>query len=312
MTESQNSPTDDGGQQTLAEEDEERWKRLNEMPYSELSDSEATAKAKLALKRRFDESAWTLVFEFTGPDRRRADAIAVSKTRSNGFKIIVLEIKASRSDWKSEKKDPRKQEHFIGLADEFYVVAARKGIVREKELPKGWGLLELKPNSERLYKEVESDLSEEQAGSPSRRFWAKLLGKLEDGADGFSEDDLIEARSKGYDEGLEEGRRRASFSDDEAERKARKWEDLTDYVRISYLDNEEKLRALGAAYEIVERFDENADHGLIRRLDRLEERVQDRADEAVEKLEALREPLAEMAEDPESPPLVEGGEVSND
>lgn len=293
-------------QATLAEEDEERWKRLTEIAPSELTDAEATSKAKLALKRRFDDSAWTLVFEFSGPDNRRADGIAVSRTRANNYKIVGLEVKASRSDWLSEKKDPTKQEHFIGIVDEFYVVAARKGIVNENELPQGWGLLELKPNSERLYKEVESDLTEDQRGTPSRRFWGKLLAKASGENDGYTETDLQEARSKGYEEGIERGKERAAFSGDEAERKARKWDELTQHISIYTLDNE-KIRAIGAAHDVIKSYDRGQDAFRLEEIERLEEYIEERSNRAIEQIQEMREAIEQVAADPSDPPAVEEG-----
>lgn len=295
---------DGGTQASLAEEDEERWKRLNDISMSELSDSEATAKAKLALKRRFDDSAWTLVFEFRGPNNRRADGIAVSRTKANNYKIVGLEIKASRSDWLSEKKDPTKQEHFIGIVDEFYVVAARKNIVNETELPKGWGLLELKPNSERLYKEVESDLTEDQQGTPSRRFWGKLLGKADGGNGGFTEADLDEARSKGYEEGIERGRERAAFSGDEAERKARKWDELTEHINIHTL-SDEKLEAIGAAHDVIKSYDPAEDAFRLEEIERLEGYIEERAGRAKENIREMREAIEAIGADPSNPPEVD-------
>jgi len=286
--------------------DKDRWKQLNDIEPSELSDAEATAKAKLALKRRFDDSAWTLAFEFSGPDNRRADGIAVSRTRANNYKIVGLEIKASRSDWLSEKKDPTKQEHFIGIVDEFYVVAARKGIVNENEIPRGWGLLELKPNSERLYKEVESDLTEDQQGTPSRRFWGKLLGKVDGETDGYTEAALQEARSKGYEEGIERGKERAAFSGDEAERKARKWDELTQHINIYTLDDE-KIRAIGAAHDVIKSYDRGQDAFRLEEIERLEEHIEERSNRAIEKIKEMRESIEKVAADPSDPPAVNGG-----
>lgn len=302
---------DGGTQAVLTKDDAERWKRLSDIDPTELDDSEATAKAKLALKRRFDDSAWTLVFEFRGPDNRRADGIAVSRTRANNFMIVGLEIKASRSDWLAEKKDPRKQEHVIGVVDEFYVVAARKGIVNEDELPTGWGLLELKPNSERLYKEVESDLTDEQEGTPTRRFWGKLLGKLEGESDGFTEADLQEARSKGYEEGIERGQERAAYSGDQAERKARKWDELTEHLNIHTLDDA-TLRAVGAAYNVIKSYDPGEDGYRIERVQKLEEYIEQRARRAISDVAELREALEAMGDDPGDPPAVDGGDCDGE
>jgi len=286
-------------QVALTEDQQERWKALADVPPGDLSDKEATAKAKLSLRRRYGGSAWTLVFEFSGPNGRRADAFAVSRTKSNNFQIIAFEIKASRSDWLSEKKDPKKQEHFVGLADEFYVVAARKGIVNETELPDGWGFLELKPNSERLYKEVESDLTENQAGTPSRRFWAKFIQKVDDGTrDGYTEADLSEARSRGYDEAKND-EYLADRSDRELERLQEK-ADAFDEIResdvpiSSYRSSEDQIRKLEVAHNIVTQFEDDGYGSLQQTLDRMRESVERRANDALETIDELQEAVESL------------------
>lgn len=281
-------------QTALTESEQERWKELAELPPGDLSDKEATAKAKLSLRRRYGGSAWTLVFEFSGPNGRRADAFAVSRTKSNNFQIVAFEIKASRSDWLSEKKDPKKQEHFVGIADEFYVVAARKGIVSESEVPEGWGLLELKPNSERLYKEVESDLTENQAGDPGRRFWAKLIQKIDNGErGGYTEADLAEARSRGYDEAKND-EYLADRSDRELERlqqKADTFDDLrdSDIPISSYRSSDEQIRKLEVAHNIVTEFENDGYRSMQKTLERMRDAVENRATDALETLDELQE-----------------------
>lgn len=281
-------------QTALTDDEQERWKELADVPPGDLSDKEATAKAKLSLRRRYGDGAWTLVFEFTGPNGRRADAFAVSRTKSNNFQIVAFEIKASRSDWLSEKKDPKKQEHFVGIADEFYVVAARKGIVNDSELPEGWGLLELKPNSERLYKEVESDLTENQAGTPSRRFWAKLIQKIDDGSrDGYTDADLAEARSRGYDEAKND-EYLADRSDRELERlqeKADAFDDIrkSDIPISSYRASDDQLQKLEVAHKIVSEFEDDGYGSMAKTLERMQDTVKRRATDALETLEELRE-----------------------
>lgn len=51
------------------------------------------------------------------------------------------EVKISRSDWLTELKDPTKAEEFKQYMHYFWLVVADKTIVREGELPDGWGLL---------------------------------------------------------------------------------------------------------------------------------------------------------------------------
>ncbi len=177
---------------------------LNEKSEDELSDAEVTSKIKLSVKRRFDYPMWLMVFEFQNRDGKRADCLAFNTAASRNFKLVGYEFKASRSDWLSEKKDPEKSDYFIELCDEWYVVAGRRGIVQESELPDGWGLLELKPSGQ-LYKLVESDLDDDlQNVVPDRRFYAKFMKKAVGNSSNFDQQDLREAKRRGYDEAMDE------------------------------------------------------------------------------------------------------------
>jgi hypothetical protein len=72
---------------------------------------------------------------------RTADALVMSVWPSRGLHLYGIEIKVSRSDWMREMKDPKKADD-IGKFCDFWVLAAGKeSIVKDGELPPGWGLL---------------------------------------------------------------------------------------------------------------------------------------------------------------------------
>lgn len=73
---------------------------------------------------------------------RTCDAIAVGLWSSTGLGLHGHEIKVSRSDWLRELKDPDKADAFRCYCDRWWVVAPA-GVVRDGELPAGWGLLEV-------------------------------------------------------------------------------------------------------------------------------------------------------------------------
>jgi hypothetical protein len=52
-----------------------------------------------------------------------------------------IEVKVSRSDWRTELKNPQKAEAVARYCD-FWWVAAPKGVVPVAEVPAGWGLIE--------------------------------------------------------------------------------------------------------------------------------------------------------------------------
>lgn len=239
-------------QDTLTDDEQEEWEQLVNKPADALSDTEKTSKIKLSIKRRYDPPEWSLAFELASPDGRRADAIAVNTFPSRNFKIVGFEFKASRSDWLSEKREGAKSDYFVTLCDEWYVVAW-SDVVKEKELPEGWGLLELKPNSEQLWTQVESDLTEHQQGEPDRAFWGRFIQKTIGEDSNYTQQDLREARKRGYEEGREDGEEHGSnIEDRRIKRKADKWDELEEAgLDWLYSVSEDEIRELKDARELL-------------------------------------------------------------
>jgi hypothetical protein len=73
--------------------------------------------------------------------RRFADALAMQQFGRSGHYLHGFEVKASRSDWLRELKDPRKADSVMRYCDFWWVVAGEAAIVKDGELPGGWGLL---------------------------------------------------------------------------------------------------------------------------------------------------------------------------
>jgi len=72
---------------------------------------------------------------------RTCDALAMSVWPSRGLHLFGIEIKVSRSDWIREKENPEKADA-VGRFCDFWVIAAgSESIVKDGELPPGWGLL---------------------------------------------------------------------------------------------------------------------------------------------------------------------------
>jgi hypothetical protein len=73
--------------------------------------------------------------------RRTADFVAMDLWPSAGLTLHGHEIKVSRSDWLRELKEPEKAAEFIPYMNCWWVVAGGRRIVRDGELPGGWGLM---------------------------------------------------------------------------------------------------------------------------------------------------------------------------
>lgn len=106
-----------------------------------------TADIKAALRARFCAPEWAIMFEVgdgTGMNQRRwADAVAMNLWPSRGLEIHGFEVKASRSDWLRELKNPAKAESIQRYCDRWWIVAP-PGVVKDGELPPTWGLYEAK------------------------------------------------------------------------------------------------------------------------------------------------------------------------
>lgn len=105
-----------------------------------------TLHLRQALRKRYALPEWVLMEEvrdaagFQG--QRAADGIAMSMWPSRGLEIHGFELKASRSDWLRELKNPAKAEAIASYCDRWFIVAT-PGIVKPDEMPRTWGLYEV-------------------------------------------------------------------------------------------------------------------------------------------------------------------------
>lgn len=120
------------------------------MPVSVVEPARATAHDLcVALKLAHPAPEYVTLFEVpesTGTHYgSRADALVISLYPSRGFELCGFEFKVSRGDWLSELRNPGKAERIARYCDRWCVLAS-SGVVREAELPVGWGLWELLPS----------------------------------------------------------------------------------------------------------------------------------------------------------------------
>lgn len=101
-----------------------------------------------ALAQRYAAPEYTFLTQVrngTGFQRitRTADALAISMYPSRGITITGFEIKASIADWRKELKDPDKAEAIEQHCHHWFV-AAPYGMIDVNEVPRTWGLIEVK------------------------------------------------------------------------------------------------------------------------------------------------------------------------
>lgn len=286
----------------LTGEELEELKALTERDPGELTDAEVTAKLRLSLRRRFSPPEWRLMFQYGAPGNsgRVIDCLGCCTVASRNYPIVAFELKANRSDWLREVRDETKADYFVRLADEFYVVAP-KGVVQESELPTGWGYLEMKPNSERLYKQVDSNLTENQVGDPPRRFWVRLLDAVTAGAAAPTGNELFEARRRGYEEAKQEGisDRMEKRELDKLRRKAANWDTLDDAgfdFLTRYTFDDDDVRVLELAFRIAARVDSDRYGSLLGSIERLDTNIRQNAERMLDELEELESEVEALRE----------------
>lgn len=289
-------------QDTLTEVDKEAWRELHDKNFEDLTDEEITSKIRLSVKRRFSYPEWVVMFEYGAPgsNGRVADAIALNTLPSRNFKIVGFEFKASRSDWLRELKDGQKADYFVRLVDEWYVVAP-KGVIQESEIPDGWGYLEMKPNSEQLYKLRDSELTEYQQGDPDRRFWMKFIKEERGEESNYDAQDLREAEKRGYEKAKKEGitNYQKKRHLEKLERKANNWDQLEE-AGFDFLPNyrfdEEAVRTLELAWKLVDMMTRDNYSSLRGTIEYLQEDIERQAESMMESAETLESGFDKLEE----------------
>jgi hypothetical protein len=93
---------------------------------------------------RYQPPEWEIMFEVgdsTGGARRFCDAVTMGTYPSRGLPIHGFELKSHRGDWLNELKNPDKAAVMHKFCDFWWLVVDDKNIVKDDELPLGWGLL---------------------------------------------------------------------------------------------------------------------------------------------------------------------------
>lgn len=183
---------------------------------------------------------------------RTFDALALHLWPSRGLVLHGYEIKVSRSDWLREIKDPAKAEAACQLVEYFWIVAP-KGVVRNGELPPTWGLVEVHGNGTdddpwRLRTKTTApcllDAGRKNRGPLDRGLVVSMLRSIPGAVPGgrlpsASDEQIREARTKGYGEGYDRGRKDEAQMASLASRDLEAWRHLRDDLLAAGLTRHE-------------------------------------------------------------------------
>lgn len=97
-----------------------------------------------------DADAYATYAELTHPSGGRCDFMSVGLWASRGHLIYGHEIKTSRADWLAELNKPSKADLWWGCCHRWWLVVPSADLVREGELPDGWGLMVPRAGARRM------------------------------------------------------------------------------------------------------------------------------------------------------------------
>lgn len=220
------------------------------------------------LRIRFCPPVYALLFEVRDAAgfsaQRTADALAMGLWPSRGLHLIGFEIKASRADWLRELKNPAKAERFHRYCDMWYIVAADRTIVRDDELPPGWGLLTPMKGTGRGGLHTHVAASAMAAEAPSRSFLAALLKRsIEQSVDAKALQDALEQGKKLGLEGGKLSRRMLEGELNQLRERVQKFEQASG---VSLLNSWESGGEIGRAVKMVLNRRHESEEGRLRRI----------------------------------------------
>ncbi len=108
----------------------------------------------------------------------RMDALALCCYASRGWSTVGFEVKVDRGDWLRELAEPSKAEPLWSRVDAWIVVSPQEPeVVREAELPAGWGWMTA---TSRGCRSRRSPVNREAPVPMDREFLLRCLFKMED------------------------------------------------------------------------------------------------------------------------------------
>lgn len=297
-------------EQELDELEKDRLEDLLEKDRSELSDSEVTSLIKLSIRKSFDSPEWMLFFEVPANEaseksygHKRADAIAINSYPGRNFRVVGLEFKASRSDWKRELNDGAKSDYFVRQCDDWYVVTGRSDIIKDGELPEGWGWLNL-TETERIYKRQESNLSDHQDASLSKEFYIRMMKKAYESAKWDDKDIRMAQRKGAKKQERDNSKVEKDFQYKQMKERSEKFLEFKKMFKEKVNENpygfsSSEMEKIAKAYDFIEKVDEDGVYTIEGRLDSMKNSLESVADEVGEAEDMLNK-VRSIVEDEES------------
>ena len=126
---------------------------------------------------------------------RRCDAVHVGFTSASGHIMRGHELKVSRSDWLHELNDITKSDTWASACHEWWLVVSDPAIVKDGELPPGWGLLAPKARGRRMRIITEAARKPQEFDPP---WWAarSIMSRVDSIAHKARFDDLAKIRDE--------------------------------------------------------------------------------------------------------------------
>lgn len=134
---------------------------------------------------------------------RSIDAVVMSLWPSLGLELMGMEIKASRSDWLRELKDPKKSSDVFPYFDRWYLVAP-DDVARMDEIPAPWGWMAPDGDKLRIIRPAEKNTNLREI---DRGFLGALLrqtSRVGDAEIALRVERMAEAQERDFDKRVEQ------------------------------------------------------------------------------------------------------------
>lgn len=149
------------------------------------------------------------------PRLRKADALVINPWSSKGREVHGFEMKNDRTGWTSDLENPQKA-HDVAIYCDYWSILSAPKVVKESELPDGWGLAETTGEDIEWKRQPALIKSLE----PNREFLFSIVTAVLEQHSTVLPEDVLAQR---YQEGLRAGRKesQAAFTDTVSELRVR-------------------------------------------------------------------------------------------